>query len=209
MSDQEAPLAMAAVFAADVDEDGRAEVFFDVRISGPYHVPLARLEEFVAGPAGSAQPLPAAVAGIDGLTEPNTDLPLQFFDADGDGDLDVLGQELRRNSHRDLVFWTRPRWGSRCELRVTDRGLVPGERAVVLLGIATARVPLPGIGTLLVDPELALRTSVELDNAGHAVAAFDLPPSALGLTRLYAQALLFDAAGALGGITSRTEANAR
>lgn len=200
-----------SVETADVDGDGRSEVLFQVQTSTGFPGD-ARTEMFEAiDVGGSVRQIPAALAGIDGLASIAGGYAPQFFDADGDGDVDVLGQELRLNGERDLAFATRARAGAAVRLRLVDRSFTAGETAIVLFGSATVQVPLPGLGLLLVDQATAV--SAVADVAAHegiAEVVFELPalPTAAAVP-VYAQALLFDAGGVMRKVSSRARASLR
>ena len=209
LSNQTRAVGVARIVAADVDEDGRAEVF--VHVATTFGVGAqARVEVFeAAGVDGRAFEVPPHTAGVDGLSPFAGGYAPQFVDLDGDRDLDALGQELRVNGLRDIVFRNRARLGETVTLGVVDRAYAAGESAIVVLSIAPSNVQLPGLGVGLVDPSLALLASTGVANAsGMPQVAFPLPAVPfVGVLPLYAQAVLVDGNGAVRALTTRAQAS--
>ena len=216
VSSQPSPLSLDGIAAADVDEDGRAEVFVQLQLSGFVHAPdEARTEVFEAIDAGGApREVDAVALGIDGAapyagkTSLVGELGPRFADLDGDGDLDVYGARTRINGLRDLTTVPRARGGEPLVVTVVDRGFVDGEVAFVSFGTAPAQAALSGLGTVLVDPAMAVVVVADVAaGEGRAEVAFDVPAGLPpGVATIYAQALLVSGDGDARALTTRSRA---
>lgn len=208
------PVSVDSLVAADVDEDGRDEVFVLVRTVVLTHNPdVGRLELFEAVDAsGAVRAVPIDAAGLVGAapfagnhSPTGSHLP-QFADIDGDADLDLLGARTRINGLRDLTTQPRSRWGQSLAVTIIDRAAQHATTAVVYLGVTPTNSVVPGLGTVLVDPSAAILAVVDLDD-GEGVATFQLPAITLpGVLPLYAQAMLLDGGGNVHHVTSRGRA---
>ena len=176
---------------------------------------FARTEVFEAIDAGGAvRQLSAESVGVDGAAQYAgfssgvSEYAPKFVDLDGDLDLDWIGSSVRINGLRDLTIEPRSRFGGTLTVEVFDRAFLPDEVAVVYLGLLPAQTVIPGLGTMLVDPSVALVTVVDVAAvAGRATVEFALPAITLpGTTPLYAQAMLLDGNGAVRALTTRSQA---
>ncbi|MCU0864741.1 MAG: VCBS repeat-containing protein [Planctomycetes bacterium] len=207
----------ARIVAADVDGDGR--------------------HDLVAGPAGYPD-APNGTTGVWVVRQPSSQvfLPVLYanefghpVDVDGDGDVDLLGRAILRNTRFDgAVAGVREQFGTaiagsggarptihaagpfRVGANITTgvRGGV-GQGLVILLAslqpATPPTAPIPGFSLYLEAP-IVLDFGVlsgGFGAAGEGSASFLpllLPPAAAGLT-ICEQALVFDAAGIAPGLT--------
>lgn len=201
-------LEVLAVAAADVDEDGRAEVFVHGRV-GAGVGGAARVDVFEASATdGGVRRVPPEFAGVDGLAPLAGVFAPQFVDLDGDRDPDAIGLEVRSNGLREIAFRTRPELGASTTIRVLDR--TGGGAAVVFLGVAPIYAPIGDLGFALLEPSLALVEIAPFPaDPGFVDVTFQLPPLPVASLRLFAQALRLDAGNNVRALTTRAEALAR
>jgi hypothetical protein len=154
----------------DVDLDGDLDV---VRSNGQWW-------EFLGGTFSEARTLPDTARG-----------GFAIGDVDLDGDIDLMGQTLSllSNTTRQLApgNWARP--GRRASLQLFGE---VGARWSLLFSPTPDRVPLPGIGTLFLQPQsLMVFTSGTFQRPGHLELGALIPSQAstIGQT-LYWQALI-------------------
>lgn len=171
------------ILPEDLDQDGRVDLV-------------------VADHAGQwqGQALSSILWNQGGLTftaGPFEDLPYAGFpsgfadiDLDGDRDLVLLGwqPQFLRSIHRHLALRTLPRIGHTLDLDVRGRAAEP---YVLAFALARTWLPIPGLGTLQLDPaSLQVAALGAYDAAGLAPFSPAVPhaPSLVGL-RLHWQAL--------------------
>jgi hypothetical protein len=183
------------VFTGDVDGDGDLDVVGQPgSVSGADTLWLNGGTGFFTVQPNGIESLGALRAGA-------------MVDLDGDGDDDVVATaggvpRIFRNRHRQLTWRTLPRVGRPLILDIEARANDPYALAIAF---APARIPIPGLGVLRLDPaSLVLIASGTLDAAGKATfwAAVPATPGLAGLT-VYWQALN-GAQGHLGNLEQTT-----
>lgn len=136
--------------------------------------------------------------GFTSVTGSVVGVPIDFFgtavgDVDGDSDVDLLiasptTMALLRNLHHQVAWYALPRVGHPLRLDLFGRA---NETCVLGVAFAPAAIPLPGLGTLWLDPASLLVIAVgSYDANGLGVFTASVPnvPSLVGAS-LYWQAL--------------------
>lgn len=175
----------------------------------------ARTEVFEAIDSGGApRQVPSSEAGVVEVLPYSESLGSvyrpRFHDLDGDGDLDIVAADTRINTLRDLEVRPRARFGRPLAVRIVDRTLDPGKTAMVFVSAAPARIPVPGLGSILLDTSQALvETGDVTAESGTAEVLFELPPIAVALPRpIFVQAVLLDGNGLPKALTARATVRA-
>jgi hypothetical protein len=190
------PWATPFLTAADFDDDGDVDL-----LRAPQPFPSGAGTVFVNDGSGL---FTAAPRQLDprGVTR-----GVGAGDFDGDGDVDLVlaaGGALRLvwNQHSHLHWTVLPRVGRPFALQIAARANAP---FVLAAAFATAHVPVPGLGTLRLDPAgLLVVHAGAVDTAGDATWSTFVPqtPALVGTT-LHWQ-LLHGAPARLGNLESTT-----